>query len=260
MAAGRRVHSAGMTDSTSAPTPPVGTEGVAYEPHVGTTRQYWRDIVLGVNDGLVSMFLLVAGVVGGGLTAEQVLLTAVAGAIAGSISMGAGEYLATKSQEEVLDSEIALEKVHIRHFRDQEVDQLRGFFTDMGVSDDDMDRVVAAFTRSDETLLSAMKALEFGVADSERRSPYMAMFMSGALFLVGSLPSVIPFVLTDDTGIGLAWAAALSMLGLFIVGVVKTRVTKTEPIKAGLENLVIAGIGGVLAYGIGSLFDGVISG
>ena len=55
-----------MTDSTSAPTPPVGTEGVAYEPHVGTTRQYWRDIVLGVNDGLVSMFLLVAGVVGGG--------------------------------------------------------------------------------------------------------------------------------------------------------------------------------------------------
>ena len=59
---------------------------------------------------------------------------------------------------------------------------------------------------------------------------------------------------------GLAWAAALSMLGLFIVGVVKTRVTRTAPIKAGLENLVIAGIGGVLAYGIGSLFDGVISG
>ncbi len=249
-----------MTDSTSPPTPSVSADGVAYEAHVGMSRQYWRDIVLGVNDGLVSMFLLAAGVVGGGLTAEQVLLTAVAGAIAGSISMAAGEYLATKSQEEVLDSEIALEKVHISHFRDQEVDQLRGFFADMGVTDDDMDGVVAAFSRSDETLLNAMKSLEFGVADSERRSPYMAMLMSGALFLVGSAPSVLPFVLTDDTGVGLAWAAALSMLGLFIVGVVKTRVTRTRPFKAGLENLVIAGIGGFLAYGIGSLFDGMISG
>ena len=249
-----------MTDSASSPTPPISADGVAYEPHVGISRQYWRDIVLGVNDGLVSMFLLVAGVVGGGLTAEQVLLTAVAGAIAGSISMAAGEYLATKSQEEVLDSEIALEKTHIKHFRQQEVDQLRGFFTDMGVAEDEMDGVVAAFARSDETLLNAMKSLEFGVADSERRSPYMAMFMSGALFVLGSLPSVVPFVITDDTGVGLAWAAALSMLGLFVVGVVKTRVTRTPPLKAGLENLVIAGIGGVLAYGIGSLFDGMLSG
>jgi VIT1/CCC1 family predicted Fe2+/Mn2+ transporter len=249
-----------MTDPTFPPIPPVSADGVTYEDHVGMSRQYWRDIVLGVNDGLVSMVLLVAGVVGGGLTAEQVLLTAVAGAIAGSISMAAGEYLATKSQEEVLDSEIALEKVHIRHFRDQEVDQLRGFFADMGVTDDDMEGVVAAFARSDKTLLNAMKSLEFGVADSERRSPYMAMLMSGALFLLGSMPSVIPFVLTDDTGVGLAWAAVLSMLGLFIVGVVKTRVTRTQPLKAGLENLVIAGIGGILAYGIGSLFDGMISG
>jgi VIT1/CCC1 family predicted Fe2+/Mn2+ transporter len=248
-----------MSDSAPPPTPRVSTDGVTYEPHVGTTRQYWRDIVLGVNDGLVSMFLLVAGVVGGGLTAEQVLLTAVAGAIAGSISMAAGEYLATKSQEEVLDSEIALERVHIEHFRAQEVDQLRGFFRDMGVADDDMAGVVAAFSRSDETLLNAMKSLQFGVADSERRSPYMAMVMSGTLFLVGSLPSVLPFVITDDTGVGLAWAAALSMLGLFVVGVVKTRVTRTPPIKAGLENLVIAGIGGFLAYGIGSVFDSVIS-
>lgn len=249
-----------MSNPIESPNPPLSADGVAYEPHVGTTRQYWRDIVLGVNDGLVSMFLLVAGVVGGGLTAEQVLLTAVAGAIAGSISMAAGEYLATKSQEEVLDSEIALEKTHIQHFREQEVDQLRGFFADMGVAADDMDGVVAAFARSDETLLNAMKSLEFGVADSERRSPYMAMFVSGALFLVGSLPSVLPFVVTNDTGVGLAWAAALSMLGLFIVGVVKTRVTRTQPLKAGLENLVIAGIGGFIAYGIGSLFDNVIVG
>ena len=85
-----------------------------YEPHVGQSRQYWRDIILGVNDGLVSTILLVAVVVGGGPTTSQVLLTAIGGAIAGAISMGAGEYLATKSQTEVLDREIKLERDHIR--------------------------------------------------------------------------------------------------------------------------------------------------
>ena len=84
----------------SSDAPPPG-----YTPHIGETRQYWRDIILGVNDGLVSMFLLVVGVGGGGFDREEVLLTAVAGAIAGAISMAAGEYLATKSQDEGLKAE-----------------------------------------------------------------------------------------------------------------------------------------------------------
>ena len=64
-------------------------------------------------------------VVGGGLTTTQVLLTAIGGALAGAISMGAGEYLATKSQAEVLCREIKLEQDHIRDHRDMEVAQLR---------------------------------------------------------------------------------------------------------------------------------------
>ena len=55
-----------------------------YEPHIGETRQYWRDIILGVNDGLVSMVLLVIGVVGAGLPREDVIITGVAGALAGA--------------------------------------------------------------------------------------------------------------------------------------------------------------------------------
>ena len=59
--------------------------------HLGKHRQYWRDIILGVNDGLVSTFLLVAGVAGGGLSTSDILLTAISGAIAGAVSMYAGE-------------------------------------------------------------------------------------------------------------------------------------------------------------------------
>jgi VIT1/CCC1 family predicted Fe2+/Mn2+ transporter len=222
-----------------------------YTPHIGESRQYWRDIILGVNDGLVSMFLLVAGVVGGGLNSSQVLLTAIAGAVAGAVSMAAGEYLATKSQDQVLEAELVLERTHIRDFRGAELEQLREMFTDMGLLADDVDTVVDAFDRSDEAILNAMKSLEFGVVDSEKRSPYMAMAISGVLFLAGSTPSVVPFAFGLRPAVGLAIASVLSLLGLFLVGVVKARVVDAGRIRSGLENLVIAGVGGVLAWYIG---------
>lgn len=235
------------------PNPESTTEEPVYTPHIGESRQYWRDIILGVNDGLVSIFLLVVGVVGGGLNTKQVLLTAVAGAIAGAVSMAAGEFLATKSQDEVLEAELVLEREHIRDHRDMELDQLREMFTDMGLLTEDVDPVVAAFDRSDAALLNAMKSLEFGVVDSERRSPYLAMLASGLLFLAGSLPSVLPFLFFQSTNVALVWATMLSLAGLFTVGVVKARVTQGNWAKSGLENMSIAGFGGVAAWFIGDV-------
>lgn len=228
-------------------------EETPYEPHIGETRQYWRDIILGVNDGLVSIFLLVAGVVGGGLDQGQVLLTALAGSLAGAVSMAAGEYLATKSQDQVLEAELKLEKTHIRDHRQQELDQLTEMFGDMGLRQEDVDMVVAAFDRSDDAILNAMKALEFGFVDSERRSPYRAMLASGGLFLVGSLPSIIPFLIFDQVSVALAWATVLALGGLFLVGVVKARVARHNWLTSGLENMVIAGVGGVIAFLIGDV-------
>lgn len=248
-----------LCDNEDPMSTPAATEIPPYVEHIGITRQYWRDIILGVNDGLVSMLLLVAGVVGGGLDADQVLLTGVAGAIAGAVSMAAGEYLATKSQDEVLTAELELERTHIIHYRDQEVDQIREMLTTMGVAASDLDTVATALTRDDETLLNAMAALEFGVVDSERRSPYKAMVMSGLLFLGGALSSVVPFFFVDSTGVGLAWAAGVTAIGLFGVGMVKAIVTRSNKALAGLENLLIAGLGGLVAWWVGRLVGAGLS-
>jgi VIT1/CCC1 family predicted Fe2+/Mn2+ transporter len=224
---------------------------LGYTPHLGETRQYWRDIILGVNDGLVSIFLLVVGVVGGGLDTGQVLLTGVAGALAGAISMAAGEYLATKSQDEVLDAELQLEKTHIRDFKDMEIEQLRGFFLHMGVRPEDLPGVMAAFEDNDEAILNAMKSLEFGVVDSERRSAYRAMAASGLLFLLGSLPAVVPFALASSTTFALILATLFSLAGLFVVGVIKAMVVEKNWLVSGLENMLVSGLGGVAAWFIG---------
>ncbi len=232
--------------STEAPT-------TDYEPHIGETRQYWRDIILGVNDGLVSIFLLVAGVVGGGLNTSQVLLTAVAGSVAGAVSMAAGEYLATKSQDEVLAAELSLERVHLAEHRPVELQQLHDMFREMGIHDEDIPMVVDAFDRSDIAMLNAMKALEFGVVDSERRSPFRAMAYSGVFFLAGSVGSVIPFLWVDSVTRGMQWTSAFTALGLFSVGVAKARVARTSPVRSGLENLMIAGLGGAVAFLVGRM-------
>ncbi len=212
-------------------------------------------MILGVNDGLVSMFLLVAGVVGGRFDSRQVLLTGIAGAIAGAISMATGEWLATKSQEEVFDREITLERDHIKYHRESEVDQLWDLLRNIGLKDDALRRAVEQISASDESLFQSMKVLEFGVIDQERRSPWRAAIFSGGLFLLGSLPAVVPFLLIEDTWIALVWAGILAGISLFGVGVAKSMATKTSLWKAGLENLGVSMLGAALSFWVGRAYD-----
>jgi vacuolar iron transporter family protein len=228
-----------------------------YRPHLGDSRQYWRDIILGVNDGLVSMFLLVAGVVGGGLPSRDVLLTAIAGAVAGAISMASGEYLATKSQDEVFRGEMALEEEHFAYHRQREIEELEELLAELGLHGDVLAEATAQLAESDESMLKVMMALEFGALEKERRSPWMAMALSGLLFLVGASPSVVPFFFVTEARTGLVWAAILAGIGLFAVGWVKSMVTRTNPLLAGLENFGVAAGGAGVSYLIGSLYGRV---
>ena len=232
----------------------------AFTEHLGKHRQYWRDIILGVNDGLVSMFLLVAGVVGGGMATRNILLTGVAGAIAGAVSMAAGEYMATKSQDEVFQGEIDLEREHIRDHREDELHELRDLLEGIGLNGDLREEVVQHFNQDEESILKVMTALEFGVIEEERRSAYAAAGMSGGLFLLGAAPSVIPFAIVTTPGPGLLAAGIGSVTGLLIVGAIKTWATRGKPLRAAVENLLIAGAGGGLAYWVGVGFDKIVNG
>ena len=238
----------------TAPTEPTATE-IPYRPHVGPSRQYMRDIILGVNDGLVSVFLLITGVVGGGLASREVLLAGLAASAAGAISMAAGEYIATKSQEEVFESERELEIEHLEFHRDVELDEIREMFGDMGLGTEDVERIVEALDRDDDAFLKVMMALEFGVVEEERRSPYTAAVLSGFLFLGGSMPSVLPFFFVDSTGMALLIAAIGSGIALFGVGVAKTFVTRKNWVWSGTENVLIATAGALISFGVGSIYN-----
>jgi predicted membrane protein (TIGR00267 family) len=240
------------TPHTDEPIPP-------YREHLGPRSQYLRDIILGVNDGLVSMFLLVVGVVGGGVSSNVVLLAGLSGAFAGAVSMAAGEYMATKSQEEAIDGELALEREHFKYYKERELDEVRDYLGNIGVAPAAIEAVVESAARDEEVLMELMKAFEFGVVDDGRRNPFLAMAMSGILFLAGSLPSVLPFAFMSNPDQALIVAAIGAAIGLFIVGVVKTQMTRTNPLKSGLENVAIAGVGAVISYFIGLGYDSFVS-
>jgi len=230
--------------------------------HLGSSRQYWRDIILGVNDGIISTFLLVVGVAGGGLTSEDMLLTAIAGALAGAVSMFAGEYIATKSQNEVMRGEIALEEQHIEKYADDEMDELYNLLGIIGIPNDQTsltDVLLKFYRKHPESLLKIMIALEFGVIQEEIRSPIWAGLTSCCLFFAGSMPSVLPFAFSGDRPLqGLRWAILATTLALLVVGGIKTWATRGSYFYSSVENLAIAGCGGFLAYAVGLFFDAIL--
>jgi len=233
------------------PPPPATTE------HLGGSRQYWRDIILGVNDGLVSTFLLVAGVAGGGLESKDILITAIAGAIAGAVSMCAGEYVATKSQNQVMYGEIELEQEHIAKYRIDELREVPEYLELIGIRHKGLQKKLLRYYASDlDSLLKLHMAIEFGFLEEEQRSPEMAGLVSCFLFLAGSIPSILPFCIPDvHPKAGLLAAALASLTALLVVGAIKTWASRGNCLQSAVENLIVAGCGGVIAYGTGLLFD-----
>eukprot|EP01083_Nonionella_stella_P042637 115097_1 len=258
--------------------------------HLGKERIYWRDIILGCNDGLVSTFLLVTGVVGGGVTnMETLLLTSISGSVAGAVSMFAGEFLATRSQDEIMQGEAELEENHIMIYMNDELNELEelleriGIYSRKSYSENIVgdcinfqssgNKGTAEATRerklfemlfdyySDNppALLKAMNTLEFGFIDDERRNPFMAGLTSMATFFLGSFPSIVPLLVCHNPQTGLFAAGIGTSMGLFCVGAAKSLATRNGLIRGGVENLIIAGIGATFAYGVGVKFGSAVS-
>ena len=224
----------------------------ATQEHI-SLRNYMRDVILGTNDGLVSIFALVLGVAGSGFTPKQVFIAGLAGTIAGAISMALGEFMSTKSQEQVYDSEKALETLHITHDFDREKDEIYDMYRKKGFEGNLLDEIVQVICSDHERMLEEMMINEFGVLESQRRSPMVAAIFSGFSFLLGSLPAFIPFLLVSTTRDGVILSGILSSVALFIVGFIKAIITRYDRFLLGFENFLFGLMGGIVTYTIGLL-------
>jgi VIT1/CCC1 family predicted Fe2+/Mn2+ transporter/rubrerythrin len=222
------------------------------ERHVGGAG-WVSDAIYGVNDGLGAVFGIVSGMAGYTGGSEIVLITGLAGALASSLSMGSSAYLAAKSQREVYQGEIAREKAEIEANPEEEREELELFYQLKGFTEEEARTLVARLQEKPDHFLKTLVQEELGLSETTFPNPWKACLSATASTAVGGLIPVLPFFFTRGTP-AVIWAAALSILAHFGVGLAKSLVTTRPWWISGLEMTLVAVIAGALTYGLGLAF------
>jgi VIT1/CCC1 family predicted Fe2+/Mn2+ transporter/rubrerythrin len=222
------------------------------ERHV-TGANWVSDSIYGINDGLGAVFGIVSGMAGYTGGTEIVLITGLAGALASALSMGSSAYLAAKSQREVYQGEIAREKAEIENNPEEEREELELFYQLKGFTEEEAHTLVSRIREKPDHFLKTLVQEELGLSESTFPNPWKACLSATASTAVGGLIPVIPFFFTRGTP-AVVWAAALSILAHFGVGLAKSLVTTRPWWISGLEMTLVAVIAGAITYGLGVAF------
>ncbi len=217
----------------------------------GTVRNYIRDLVLGVNDGIVSVYALVAGIAGSGFASHNVGIAGIAATIAGALSMGLGEYVSTKSQSQYYAAEARREREHIRAYPELEREELREMLVEKGYPERMVVDLVEHLSTSEDRFVEFMMREEFGVGKESDRSPVLAMLLIMGAFVVGAALPVVPFFVSTEHALALASACAVG--GLFLAGAAKGRASGLPILRSGLEMAVLGGLAAAVTWYVGRL-------
>ncbi len=217
-------------------------------------RNYVRDLILGFNDGLVSVYAIVAGVAGAAFLTRQIAIAGLAAAVAGALSMGLGEYLSTKSQTEYYAAEADREREHIRKYPKLEREEVREMLVEKDFPPELIEPIANHVTADENRFVDFMMREEFGVGQESERSPLIAMGLVMVAFIVGAAFPIMPYFLGFEGIVGLGLASALSLSGLFLAGAIKARMSHLNMMKSGFEMLALGAIAAAITYGVGRLF------
>jgi VIT1/CCC1 family predicted Fe2+/Mn2+ transporter/rubrerythrin len=176
-----------------------------------------RAVIFGVSDGLVSNLSLVMGVAGASTQSSLILLAGIAGLLAGAFSMAAGEYVSMKSQRELYERQIALERAELEAVPEEEQAELAAVYRSKGFTQEEAARIAERIFRNPEAALETLIREELGLDPDELGSPWGAAGGSFSAFAVGAVIPVIPYLLASGT-IAFAGSIVLSAVALFAVG------------------------------------------
>ncbi len=219
--------------------------------HAAATGNALRAAVLGANDGLVSNLSLVMGVAGADPGRDIVLLSGVAGLLAGSLSMALGEWISVRSGAELIERQVEIERDEIAYFPQEEAEELTLIYMSRGM-DEQSARAMAQQIISDrQAALETLAREELGVAPEEHgQNPWTAALMSFLTFSVGASFPVLPWLgLAGEVGV-LASVLA-SALGLFGVGAITSIFTGRGVLFSGARMLGFGLAAAAVTFGIG---------
>lgn len=178
-----------------------------------------RAAVFGVNDGLISNASLILGMAGAAASPQLLLLSGIAGLVAGAFSMAAGEYVSVRSQREMFEYQIGLEREELEHYPEEEAEELALIYAARGLTREEALGMARRLIADPDKALDTLAREELGLNPDELGSPWGAALFSFSFFALGAAIPLLPFLVSD--GALTLWVSmALSAVGLFAVGAV----------------------------------------
>jgi VIT1/CCC1 family predicted Fe2+/Mn2+ transporter len=214
-----------------------------------------RAAVLGANDGLVSNLSLVMGVAGAALAGTTIVLTGLAGLIAGGISMALGEWLSVNSSRELYQHQITIEKAELESMPEEEGEELALIYEAKGLDEGTAKRLSSQMLANKVNALDALAREELGIdPESLGGSAWQAAATSFLLFTTGAVVPVIPFIVLSGTN-AVAISILASSIMLFAIGAVITVFTGRPVLSTGIRQIVFGLAAATITFGIGHLFS-----
>ena len=239
-----------MNASFSAPDKPD-----APEQHYVTRTGWLRAAVLGANDGLLSVASLMVGVSGASFERSQLLLTGVAGIVAGAMSMAAGEYVSVSSQADSEAADLAREKRELKAHPEHEQRELAAIYIKRGLSKAMAVDVAEALMAHDS--LEAHARDELGITEHSAAKPVQAALASAASFVTGGLAPLIA-VLLAPTSQTLAALVVVTIIALAVLGLAGARAGGARLLPAALRVVVWGSLAMAITFAAGKLFHATV--
>ena len=211
-----------------------------------------RAAVFGVNDGLISNASLILGVAGAAADHTVIILTGVAGLVAGAFSMAAGEYVSVRSQREMYEYQIGLERDELAEYPEEEAHELALIYEARGIAPDEAQSMARQVITDPERALDTLAREELGLNPEDLGSPWGAALSSFVSFASGSAIPLAPYLL----GLGdasLPAAIGLTAVTLFVVGATLSLFTGRSALASGARMLAIGAAAGGVTYCIGRI-------
>lgn len=211
-----------------------------------------RAAVFGVNDGLISNASLIMGIAGATADGQIIVLTGVAGLIAGAFSMAAGEYVSVRSQREMYEYQIGLEREELEHYPDAEAEELALIYEARGHAREEAASMAKNLIADPEKALVTLAREELGLNPEDLGSPWGAALFSFFSFAAGAAIPLVPFLVAAGTA-SLVAAVIATGVALFAVGATLSLFTGRSALWSGARMLAIGATAGAFTYLIGSL-------
>jgi len=223
----------------------------------GRGGSWVADAIYGVNDGLGAVFGIVSGVAGATNNQQHyVLISGLAGMLASSLSMGAGAYLAAKSEAEVYEAEIAREKVEVEENPEEEIEEMSLFYQLQGFNPEESQRMAERLAEQPEQMVQAMAQHELGLSEHHFPNHWKSATSAAVSTAIGAFIPIIPFFFMSGLEAVIA-SFVISIAAHFAVGAVKSLITIRSWWASGFEMTLVGVIEAVVTYGLGLAFGAV---